>query len=176
MTIPVCAEGGWGSYRLRWEAAVRSWSNLKFKLQSFACLLACFLSFSPSLFLGKNSNMFLPWGICRTRMWLSCFFFSPPPAVGEAKLKGGLILPQGTTFFSYEIVPAFFPSLSPATEILQSQAGTDPSCRECCEIREFWGHWEWGSFGQRGGEDRFPPVQGVIAIGDSELLIWEHLL
>lgn len=103
------------------------------------------------------------------------FFFSPPPAVGEAKLKGGLILPQGTTFFSYEIVPAFFPSLSPATEILQSQAGTDPSCLECCEIRECGGMWDRGSFGQRGGQDHFPTAQGVIAIGDLECLIREHL-
>lgn len=77
-------------------------------------------------------------------------FFLPPPAVGEAKLKGGLILPQGTTFFSYEIVPAFSPSLSLATESLQSQAGTDHSCWHGCEIRlvgsgPLWSARRWRS-------------------------------
>lgn len=86
-----------------------------------------------------------------------------------------MILPQGTTFFSYEIVPAFFPSLSLATESLQSQAGTDPSRRHRCETRALGSLWDRGSFGQRGGEDCFPPAQGIIATGDAERLIQEHL-
>ena len=77
-------------------------------------------------------------------------FFLPPPAVGEAKLKGGLILPQGTTFFSYEIVPAFSPSLRPVTESLQTRARTDPSCWHSCEIRlvgsgPLWSARRWRS-------------------------------
>lgn len=48
-------------------------------------------------------------------------------------------------------------------------------CRHCCEIRAFGSLWDRGSFGQRGGEDRFPRAQGTIDTGDVEHLIRDHV-
>lgn len=39
----------------------------------------------------------------------------------------------------------------------------------------FGSSWDRGSFGQQGGEDGFPHVWGIIATGDVEHLIQDHL-
>lgn len=42
-------------------------------------------------------------------------------------------------------------------------------------IRAFGSLWDWDSFGQQGVEDHFPRAQGIIATGDVDCLIQEHL-
>lgn len=56
--------------------------------------------------------MFLPWGICRTRMWLSCFF-SPPSCCRWSKTEGWFDSPSRNNILQLWNRPSLLPLPEP---------------------------------------------------------------